>query len=116
DELMLGKVIDPAPRVLAPGLVLSPKVPKREKRPVELTFARQGFEIVISVRTQDFEQMVSRIERSLRNKLERASVYALHVWVADTRTSNPLSSMADELEARLAARLAESLPSAKRVD
>src|SRR5690606_25484288 len=100
----------------APGLVLSPKVPKREKRTIELTFARQGFEIVNSVRTSDFEQMVSRIERSLRHKLERAPMYALHVWVADTRDSNPLSSLADELETSLAARLAASLPQAKRVD
>jgi 23S rRNA (cytidine2498-2'-O)-methyltransferase len=116
DELMLGKVIDPAPRVLAPALVLAPKVPKREKRPVELAFARQGFEILTSVRAHDQEEMITRIERSLRKKLERASQYALHVWVADSAVTNPLSSLAEELEKRIAERLAQNLPQAKRVD
>ncbi len=116
DELMLGKVIDPAPRVLSPGLVLAPKVPKRDKRPVELTFARQGFEILIHVRADDLDQLTARVERSLRNKLANASQYALHVWVADTALTNPLSSLADALEAQLAERLAQSLPRAKRVD
>jgi 23S rRNA (cytidine2498-2'-O)-methyltransferase len=116
DELLLGKVIEPGPRVLAPSLVLSPKVPKREKRPIELAFARQGFEILNNVRTSDLDELALRLERSIRNKLQRASVYALHVWVPDTNETNALSSMAEDLENRVAQRLAQQLPDAKRVD
>jgi 23S rRNA (cytidine2498-2'-O)-methyltransferase len=116
DELMLGRVIDPAPRVLRPGLVLSPKVPKRDKRPLELTFARQGFEILISARADDAEGLAQRLERSLRHKLAGASSYALHVWVPDTADGNRLSALAEELEERLARGLGAQLPQLKRVD
>jgi 23S rRNA (cytidine2498-2'-O)-methyltransferase len=116
DELLLLGVTDPAPRVIAPSLVLAPKVPKREKRPVDLTFARQGFPVLQSVREHDPEAMANRIARSLRGQLERAKSYALHVWVPDSDLGNPLSSMAEELAARLAARLDKALPEATRVD
>jgi 23S rRNA (cytidine2498-2'-O)-methyltransferase len=105
DELMLAKVVDPAPRVLAPALVLSPKLPKREGRPMELTFARQGFEIVQSVKNHDLDQLSARIARSLRHQLAQEEQYALHVWVPDSREGNPLSALADELDARLSAAL-----------
>lgn len=116
DELRLLGVVDPPPRVLAPALVLAPKVPKREKRPVDLTFARQGFPIVQSVRAHDLDALCSRIARSLRGQLDKARSYGLHVWVPDSTLGNPLSSLADELETKLAATLAEALPDAKRVD
>lgn len=116
DELLLSNVIDPGPCVFAPGLVLAPKVPKRDKRAIDLTFARQGFEILTSVRAQDLDELTHRVERSLRNKLAHASTYALHVWVPDTTLTNPLSSLAEELETRLADRLATNLPKGKRVD
>ncbi len=116
DELMLAGVVDPPPRQLAPALVLAPKVPRRDKRPIELAFARQGFPIVQSVRAHDLGQIVARVARSLRGQLERAEQYALHVWVPDSTLGNPLSTLADELENELARALAASLPDAVRVD
>ncbi len=116
DELMLAGVVDPPPRKLAPALVLAPKVPRREKRPIELTFARQGFPIVQSVRAHDLDQIVARTARSLRGQLERAAQYALQVWVPDSALGNPLSALADELEHKLTRALATSLPAAQRVD
>ncbi|HEX6241249.1 MAG TPA: 23S rRNA (cytidine(2498)-2'-O)-methyltransferase RlmM, partial [Polyangiales bacterium] len=116
DELLLAKVVDPAPRVLGPALVLSPKLPKREGQFIGLTFARQGFEIVQSVKSHDLDEVTQRIARSLRNKLAQTTQYALHVWVPDSTEGNPLSSLAEELDARLARTLSESLPNAQRID
>lgn len=116
EELSLLGVVDPPARMIAPAIVLAPKVPKRDKRPVELTFARQGFPVLQSVKAHDLEQIAARISRSLRGQLERAQQYALHVFVPDSDLGNPLSALADELDARIAAKLAEALPAAVRVD
>ena len=116
DELSLLHVVDPPARVYAPAVVLAPKVPKRDKRPVELTFARQGFPIVQSVRAHDLEEIATRVGRSLRGQLEKARQYGLHVWVPDSTLGNPLASLADELDAKLARYLGEALPEAQRVD
>jgi 23S rRNA (cytidine2498-2'-O)-methyltransferase len=116
DELLLAKVIDPAPRVLAPALVLSPKLPRREGRHMELTFARQGFEIVQSVKSHDLDEVTQRVARSLKNQLTQASQYALHVWVPDSTEGNTLTSLADELDARIERALSAALPQAQRID
>ncbi|HEX5661421.1 MAG TPA: hypothetical protein VFX59_29730, partial [Polyangiales bacterium] len=114
DELTLLNVVDPPARMLAPSLVLAPKVPKRDKRPVDFTFARQGFPILQSVNSHDLDTIAQRIARSLKSQLIKAEEYALHVWVPDSELGNPLSSLADELESKIVAQL-ESLPG-KRVD
>ncbi|MFT3926056.1 MAG: 23S rRNA (cytidine(2498)-2'-O)-methyltransferase RlmM [Myxococcales bacterium] len=93
-----------------------PRCPSSTSARSILTFARQGFQILTSVRASDLSELTTRVERSLRNKLAGASTYALHVWVPDTPLTNPLSSMADELETQIAERLAVNLPNAKRVD
>ncbi|MDB4976285.1 MAG: rRNA 2-O-methyl-C2498 methyltransferase RlmM, partial [Myxococcaceae bacterium] len=116
DELVLAGIVDPPPRILAPALVLAPKVPKLEKRPVELTFARQGFPIVQSVHAHDLDEVSHRISRSLKGQLERAKEYALHVWVPDSELGNPLAAMAIELEEKVVAQLEAALPEAKRVE
>jgi 23S rRNA (cytidine2498-2'-O)-methyltransferase len=116
DELLLAKVVDPAARVLAPAVVLAPKLPKREGHPMELAFARQGFEILLNVRTHDLDQMVTRIARSVRGQLMKAERYALHAWVPDSDQGNALSNLAEELENRIAARLEQLLPESARVD
>ena len=116
DELLLAKVVDPAPRVLGPALVLSPKLPKRDGRPMELTFARQGFEIVQSVCSHDLGELVQRLAKSLRGRLKTCSQYALHVWVPDSDAGNRLSALAEELDEALASQLARLLPTATRVD
>jgi 23S rRNA (cytidine2498-2'-O)-methyltransferase len=116
DELLLAKVVDPAARVLAPAVVLAPKLPKREGHPMELAFARQGFEILLNVRTHDLDQMVTRIARSVRGQLMKAERYALHAWVPDSDQGNALSNLAEELENRIAARLEQLLPESTRVD
>jgi 23S rRNA (cytidine2498-2'-O)-methyltransferase len=116
DELMLAGVVDPPPRVLAPALVLAPKVPKHEKRPINLTFARQGFPVVQSVHAHDLDAISQRVSRSLRGQLEKAKEYALHVWVPDSELGNPLAALADELEKKVASQLASTLPDARRVD
>jgi 23S rRNA (cytidine2498-2'-O)-methyltransferase len=116
DELMMAKVVDPAPRKLAPALVLSPKLPKREGRLMELTFARQGFEIQQVVVSHDLDEVVNRIARSFKGQLASAQQYALQVWVPDSPEANPLSSLADELDARLERALQQSAPALTRVD
>jgi 23S rRNA (cytidine2498-2'-O)-methyltransferase len=83
---------------------------------MELTFARQGFEIVQSVKSHDLDEVTQRIARSLRNQLAQAENYALQVWVPDSTTGNPLSSLADELDQRVERALAQSLPNLHRVD
>jgi 23S rRNA (cytidine2498-2'-O)-methyltransferase len=115
DELKLLNVVDPPARMIAPALVLAPKVPKRDKRPVELTFARQGFPVLQSVHAHDLDTISQRIARSLRGQLAEAQEYALQVWVPDSDLGNPLASLADELQTKIAAQLDESLPG-KRVD
>jgi 23S rRNA (cytidine2498-2'-O)-methyltransferase len=97
-------------------LVLAPKVPKNDKRPIELAFARQGFPILVSVHAHDLDEVSQRISRSLRGQLEKAKEYALHVWVPDSDLGNPLAAMATELEEKIMAQLSVSLPDAKRVD
>ncbi len=114
DELKLLNVVDPPARILAPALVLAPKVPKRDKAPVELTFARQGFPILQAVQAHDLDTISQRIARSLKGQLGSAKEYALHVWVPDSDLGNPLASLATELETKIAAQL-EALPG-KRVD
>lgn len=116
DELRLLKVVDPPARVIAPAIVLAPKIPKRDKRPVELTFARQGFPIVQSVKAHDIEEITARVGRSLRGQLERAKTYALHVWVPDSTLGNPLASLAEELREKLEHYLDKALPESTRVD
>jgi 23S rRNA (cytidine2498-2'-O)-methyltransferase len=116
DELLMAKVVDPAPRRLAPALVLSPKLPKREGRHIELTFARQGFELQQVVTSHDLDEVASRIGRSFKGQLAGGAQYALHVWVPDSPEGNPLSSLADELDARLERKLTDSLPELARVD
>jgi len=116
DELILAKVVDPAPRVIAPSLVLSPKIPKREGRPMELTFARQGFEIMQAVNSLDLDEKTKRIVGTLRKQLAEAKQYALHVWVPDSTEANPLSSLADELDGRIEAELSRALPELTRID
>ncbi|MEY4511021.1 MAG: hypothetical protein RLZZ450_3143 [Pseudomonadota bacterium] len=116
DELTLAGVVDPPPRILAPALVLAPKVPKNDKRPIELSFARQGFPILVSVHAHDLDEVSQRISRSLRGQLEKAKEYALHVWVPDSDLGNPLAAMATELEEKIMAQLTVSLPDARRVD
>jgi 23S rRNA (cytidine2498-2'-O)-methyltransferase len=116
DELMMAKVVDPAPRKLATALVLSPKLPKREGRGIELTFARQGFEIQQVVASHDLDEVVSRIARTFKGQLAAAEQYALQVWVPDSPEGNPLSTLADELGERLETALAQSAPKLTRVD
>ncbi|HEY6878301.1 MAG TPA: hypothetical protein VI299_09785, partial [Polyangiales bacterium] len=116
DELALLNVVDPPARKLAPALVLAPKLPRRDKRPVDLTFARQGFPIVQSVHAHDLDTISHRIARSLRGQLDRAKEYALHVWVPDSDLGNPLAALAQELEGKVAALLEQGLPDAKRID
>ena len=116
DELVLAKVIDPAPRVIGPALVLSPKVPKRDGRPIELTFARQGFEILQAINSLDLDEKTKRIVATLRKQLGDAKQYALHVWVPDSTEANPLASLADELDRRIETELSRALPELTRID
>jgi 23S rRNA (cytidine2498-2'-O)-methyltransferase len=116
DELLMAKVVDPAPRKLAPALVLSPKLPKREGRPMELTFARQGMELQQVVTSPDLDLAASRIARTFKGQLASSPLYALQVWVPDSPDGNPLSALADELDARLEQALAQSTPGLRRVD
>ena len=50
DELVLANVVEPPAHVLAPSVVVSPRLPKREHQFIPLTFARQGFQVLANVR------------------------------------------------------------------
>jgi len=115
DELTLFNV-KLLPRKLAPGLVVAPEIPKRDKRTVELTFARQGFPVGAIVQSHDLDELAMGVAKSLKQRLERAQHYGLQAWVADTTEANPLASMAEALESRVADLLAQMLPEATRVD
>ncbi len=115
DELTLLNVRK-LPRFLAPSLVVAPEIPKRDKAPVELTFARQGFPVASIVQSHDHDEMAMGLAKAIKQRLERAQHYALQSWVADSTEANPLASMAEALEERVAALLARMLPDAIRVD
>ncbi len=115
DELTLFNV-KRLPRKLAPGLVVAPEIPKRDKRPVELTFARQGFPVGAVVQSHDLDELAMGLAKGLKQRLERAQHYGLQAWVPDTTEANPLASMAEALEKRVADLLEQMLPEATRVD
>jgi 23S rRNA (cytidine2498-2'-O)-methyltransferase len=116
DELVLANVVAPPAHVLAPSVVVSPRLPKREHQFIPLTFARQGFQVIANVRHDDWDVLVARLSKAIAGKLGRAEQYALHVWVPDSTDANPLSSTADKLDERVAAILSAELPDATRVD
>jgi 23S rRNA (cytidine2498-2'-O)-methyltransferase len=116
DELVLANVVQPPAHVLAPSLVVSPKLPKREHQIIPLTFARQGFQVLVNVRHDDWDVLIARLAKAIAGKLERAEQYALQVWVPDSTIANPLASFADQLDTRLDSALRELLPDAQRVD
>ncbi len=115
DELELLRV-KTIPVIVAPGLVMSADVPKRDKSPVELTFARQGFPIASVSRSYDLADHVEKLVPALMGRLAEKNEYAQHVWVADSPEGNMLSAYAVELDGLLDARIHERLPELVRVD
>ncbi len=115
DELLVLNVKE-LPQIIAPALVSVPGIPKRDRTPVELTFARQGFPVADIVESHDLDELIERLVRGLVPRLTHAEQYALHVWVPDSKIGNPLSGLAEEVETQLAARIASALPRATRVD
>jgi 23S rRNA (cytidine2498-2'-O)-methyltransferase len=115
DELELLRV-KTIPVIVAPGLVMSADVPKRDKAPVELTFARQGFPIASVSRSYDLAEHADKLVSALVGRLSEKDEYAQHVWVADSDEGNMLSSFAGEFDELLAARIQERVPNVTRVD
>lgn len=96
-------------RVFGPALVVSPTVPRRDGR-VELTFARQGFQIESIRAAPSIDALGSEIAQDIAGRLSTDTSYAMHVWVPDTDAGNLLSEAARELRVAIEARLSTVLP------
>jgi 23S rRNA (cytidine2498-2'-O)-methyltransferase len=113
DELLLSNARS-EPRVLGPALVVSRHAPSREGR-VDATFARQGFPVSAVVHGASPSELRDRLARAIAPALgDRA--YALHVWVPDTASANPLGQEARLLEDSLEAAFAEAHGAERRLD
>jgi 23S rRNA (cytidine2498-2'-O)-methyltransferase len=90
------------PRLLGPSLVASAKAPQLRDGRLDLTFARQGFQVSSLVRVDPSTNDVSRalaseLVPSLRAAIEGAEQHALHVFVPDSTLGNTLSARAQAL-------------------
>jgi 23S rRNA (cytidine2498-2'-O)-methyltransferase len=94
-------------------------VSERAPRPsgrVELTFARQGFQVDRVIDAHAPGGPGNAAATTLAEKLRSAPRYVLQVWVPDSQAANTLASAARSVEESVAAHLAERLPSAERID
>jgi 23S rRNA (cytidine2498-2'-O)-methyltransferase len=114
EELLLSSPRS-EPRLLAPGLVVSRQAPSREGR-VDVTFARQGFPVMAVVRGSSEAELRDRLVQAILPTLEGHAAFALHVWVPDTESENPLGQAARSLETAVAEVLAEARPGCERRD
>jgi 23S rRNA (cytidine2498-2'-O)-methyltransferase len=103
-------------RVLGPALVRSRGAPTAREGGIELTFARQGFEIAAELASGDPGALAAGCAERLCSLLAPAASWSLAAWVPDTDQQNPLQPDAQALEERVLAALSRSAElAAKRV-
>ena len=95
-----------------PSLICTAAMPHtRDKRPVELAFARQGF-LISHVGAADAASLAGALATALRKSKPQA--WALDGWVPDHDATNPLAHKAEQLTAEVLALLPPELRAATR--
>lgn len=99
------------PRLLGPALVASAKAPQLRDGRLDLTFARQGFQVSRLVRADDDSPraLADQLLPHLRSAIAGAEQHALHVFVPDSAEGNPLSARAQALRDMLEAQCPHTL-------
>ena len=90
------------PRLLGPALVASAKSPQLRDGRLDLTFARQGFQVSSLVQIEPSHSdpgraLAAQLLPSLREAVAGAERHALHVFVPDSTQGNTLSARAQAL-------------------
>jgi 23S rRNA (cytidine2498-2'-O)-methyltransferase len=88
------------PRLLGPALVASAKAPQLRDGRLDLTFARQGFQVASVARCDADEETGHALADALAPKLREAASgteHALQVFVPDSTQGNTLSARAQAL-------------------
>ncbi|HEX4353484.1 MAG TPA: hypothetical protein VHZ95_11225, partial [Polyangiales bacterium] len=101
EELLL-RDRDARPRKLAPALVASARAPVDGDSRLDVTFARQGFQVEQVVRAESIEALASALSQAIALRLHDAPRYALQLFVPDSELANPLAHRAEQLDALLA--------------
>lgn len=89
------------PRMLGPALVASAKAPQLRDGRLDLTFARQGFQVTNVVRCEAeadaSRELAAALLPELRAAISGTDRHALQVFVADSSQGNTLSARAQAL-------------------
>jgi 23S rRNA (cytidine2498-2'-O)-methyltransferase len=106
------------PRLLGPALVASAKAPQLRDGRLDLTFARQGFQVSSLVRVDSSiadapRALAEELLPSLKRGIEGAEQHALHVFVPDSTGGNTLSARAQAIRDMLEAQCPHTLDEAQ---
>jgi 23S rRNA (cytidine2498-2'-O)-methyltransferase len=113
EELLLGK--DLRPRGFMPALVVSARAPRSESERLEVTFARQCFEVAALESADDLAMLADKLLPRAVQAVGQGAEYALHVFVPDSDDGNRLAARAQALDDLLAERLGRATES-KRIE
>jgi 23S rRNA (cytidine2498-2'-O)-methyltransferase len=94
--------------------VISSHAPRDSEGRIELTFARQGFQLSAIARELDEAALATALARAAA-LLVHSERFALHVFVADSAVGNRLQQRAERVAERLESELLAALPNATRV-
>ncbi|HKU36531.1 MAG TPA: 23S rRNA (cytidine(2498)-2'-O)-methyltransferase RlmM, partial [Polyangiales bacterium] len=108
EELVLRRA---QPRAFAPSLVISASAPRDASGRLELTFARQGFEVRALLHEADEQRLADALALAAAPEL-RGERYALHVFVPDSTPGNRLAQAAERVAQRLGQQLLAAGPGA----
>lgn len=112
EELLISGP-DIQPRLLAPALVASAHPPRLREGRLDLTFARQGFEVAGLARHDDVHALAAELRPSLHETIGDREGHALHVFVPDSTLGNELSGRAQALRTGLEQTLQPSVGDAR---
>lgn len=124
EELLLRRGASPGLSALtargyAPSLVVSSHAPRDAQGRIDLTFARQGFQVAGLVTATDAElgeaELADTLTAAAAPRIQ-GTRYALQVFVPDSTAGNPLSQRAERVAQLLEPRLSAALPGAERVE
>lgn len=101
EELLLRAPAGPNPRKLAPSLVVSRGAPGLREGRLDLTFARQGFQVAALTAPDAHIEPSELFGPQLREALTPGERHALHVFVPDSSDGNGLSAGAQALREQL---------------
>ena len=98
------------PRKLAPSLVASAAAPPLQEGRLDVTFARQGFQVLRIARHAELADMVQDLRPVLAAQLADQPQHALHAFVPDSAAGNELAARAEALREAVIAQPLASEP------